>query len=462
MPVITKLLTMYKLNDDNTLLLNALSGALDVVDNDTKEKILKIQDTQSIEGINDNDLIESLKERGYLFDSEEQELKSFESQKAVYDKYLNNEMVSFVICPTMACNLRCTYCFESEDIRNEAKVMSNEQIENIFKHIEQIKKERNPRQTIVQLFGGEPLLPSTLKANEKIFELAKKSGAKITIISNGTQIPVYRDLLAQYKDTIASIQITMDGIKEIHDKRRIRIDKSGTFDCICDGIDILLEVGLKTNVRVNVDGVNIETLREFVNFIQSKGWNMNKQFFCDIAPVTDHHGSNNIEGLMPEHKIVKRVSEMFPEYDPNNTFFRMTMFRVLNHINKSLNLTAATQESFSLLSYCEANILQFYVFSPDGYVYACPETVGTTEMAIGTFGNELNLVSEKVNLWNGRNIFRIPKCRECKIATFCGGGCAYAALKTNNDIDCPVCDDAQNVLTEYIESIKDYILTKFC
>jgi uncharacterized protein len=336
MPVITKLLTMYKLNDDNTLLLNALSGALDVVDNDTKEKILKIQDTQSIEGINDNDLIESLKERGYLFDSEEQELKSFESQKAVYDKYLNNEMVSFVICPTMACNLRCTYCFESEDIRNEAKVMSNEQIENIFKHIEQIKKERNPRQTIVQLFGGEPLLPSTLKANEKIFELAKKSGAKITIISNGTQIPVYRDLLAQYKDTIASIQITMDGIKEIHDKRRIRIDKSGTFDCICDGIDILLEVGLKTNVRVNVDGVNIETLREFVNFIQSKGWNMNKQFFCDIAPVTDHHGSNNIEGLMPEHKIVKRVSEMFPEYDPNNTFFRMTMFRVLNHTLTSL------------------------------------------------------------------------------------------------------------------------------
>jgi uncharacterized protein len=165
---------------------------------------------------------------------------------------------------------------------------------------------------------------------------------------------------------------------------------------------------------------------------------------------------------MPENKIVKRVSELFPEYDPNNSFFRLTMFRVLNHINKALNLAAATQESFSMFSYCEANRLQFYVFAPDGHVYACPEIVGTEEMSIGTFSDELKLIPEKVNLWNGRDITRIPKCRDCKIATFCGGGCAYAALKVNNDIDCPVCDNAQEVLAEYIDSIKDFIIAKYC
>lgn len=461
MPIITKYLTTHNLDYKNTLLLNSLSGAIDIVDNETMEKIIDIKNTGNLKGI-DDDLIKSLKDRGYLFDCEEDELNSFKSQKEVYNKYIANDTVSFVICPTMACNLRCTYCFESEDIRNDAKVMTEDQVANIFKHIEKIKSERNPNRTIVQLFGGEPLLPSTLKINERIFSAARESGSLITIISNGTQIFVYRELLEKYRDIIASIQITMDGIKDIHDKRRIRIDKSGTFDAICEGVDILLKSGIRTNLRVNVDGVNIESLREFVEFIQRKEWDKDKNFFCDIAPVTDHHASNDIEGLMPENQIVKKISELFPEYEPNNSFFRMTMFRVLNHINRTLNLNGTIQEDFSLLSYCEANILQFYVFSPDGYVYACPETVGTKEMAIGTFGEELNLIPEKVNLWDGRTIFRIPKCRECKIATFCGGGCAYAALKINNDIDCPVCDNAEAVLTEYIDSIKDYIIENYC
>jgi len=450
---------MYKLNDDNTLLLNALSGAIDIVDNKTKDTILAIQKTKRTNEA-DEELINTLVRRGYLFESEEKETDFLCKQRKVYNTLTDNK-ISFVICPTMACNLRCTYCFESEEVRCNSKIMTDTQIENIFKHVKKISLERRPRHAVIELFGGEPLLPATREINEKIFEFARKNEMEITVISNGTHINTYKELILKYKD-ILNFQITIDSIRDIHDKRRVRIDKSGTFDIICDGIDILLEIGARTNVRVNVDRENVETLRDFVEFIKSRGWNKKNDIFrCDIAPVTDHHASNNLDNLMPEHQIVKKALEQFPDYDPSNSFFKLAMFRVLGHLNKSLNLNWKA-DSYYNFHYCEANILQFYVFTPDGYIYACPEAVGDPKLSIGRYDENIELIPEKVNSWEGRDVFRIPRCRDCKIAPFCGGGCAYAAIKVNGNIDEPVCDDAENVLAEYIESIKDFIIAKYC
>lgn len=459
MAVITKYLSMYKLNDENTLLLNALSGAIDIVDNETKDKILTIQKTNSTKET-DEELVNTLVRRGYLFDSEEAEMDFLFKQRQVYNS-ITGKKISFVICPTMACNLRCTYCFESEEARSNTKIMTDEQIENIFKHIKNILLDRKPRYAVIELFGGEPLLPSTESINEKIFEFAQKNEMEVTVISNGTHIITYKDLIMKYKD-ILNFQITIDGIREIHDKRRVRADKTGTFDIVCEGIDTLLDIGVRTNIRVNVDRENIDTLREFIEFVKDRGWDRkNEIFHCDIAPVTNHHASNNLYNLLPEHQIVKKALEQFPDYDPSNSFFELALFRVLGHLNKTLNINWKA-ESYYNFHYCEANVLQFYVFTPDGFIYACPEAIGDSGLSIGRFDEEIELIPEKVEAWKGRDIFRIPRCRECKIAPFCGGGCAFAAIKANGDMDLPVCDDAENVLAQYIDSIKDYIIMKYC
>lgn len=460
MSYITKYLTIIDLNQEKAIALNALSGAVDIIDKATKEKILNIKNSKCI-NFDDEDLEKNLKNRGYLFDTQEEEEEIIKNIQHVYRNYIDSKMLSFVICPTTACNLRCTYCFESEEVRSSKQVMSKDQIDVIFSNIENIKKERNPERMIIQLFGGEPLLKTTKEINSYIFKKAKENNMPIFIISNGTNIRYYEDLFKEYSDIVENIQITIDGVKAIHDVRRIRIDKSGTFDEIVDGIDILLENNIKTSVRVNVDGQNIDTMKEFVEFINMKKWTDNKYFFCDIAPVTDHHNSNDIDELMEENEIVKKMIELFPNYQSDNSIFRLSMFRVLNHINKALGLFDATKDTYSLMSYCEANSLQYYVFTPEGKVYACPETIGNEEYEIGTFGEKMVLDDARVSMWNGRSIYNIPECMQCAIAPFCGGGCAYAALKINGDINKPVCDNAQRVLETYINSIKDYILEKY-
>ena len=459
MSVLTKYIGIYDLDKDNYLMLNTISGAVDLIDQDTYNTIENAKKTGKLDGI-DSELYQCLAERGYIYESREVELDELERQRVFRKKYIENTAKMYVICPTTFCNLNCVYCFESNEIRGNSAVMTDEQIERVFEIIRDEKAKSTAKLQIVELFGGEPLLPITKDVNSKIFEFVRQEGMSLNIITNATHIADYEDLFREYKDQVMSIQITLDGNKAIHDKRRIRKDGTGTFDDITKGIDILLDIGLpRINVRVNVDNENIESLNEFKQYMEEKGWDANENFHCDIAPVTDHTNEKK-HAVMEENEIVKRITEIYPQYQ-EGSFTQLAMFRIVEHIAKVLGIIGNSEGSFSKFTFCEANRMQFMVFDPSGNIYACPESVGDERLAIGNFNNGIALDAEKVEAWTNRNILTIPKCRDCNIAPFCGGGCAYAAIRTNNDLYDPVCNNADKVLQEYISSLSSYILEKY-
>ncbi|WP_455718220.1 radical SAM protein [Anaerosporobacter sp.] len=459
MSILTKYMATYNLNDDNYLMLNTISGAVDLIDKETKVIIENMKKVDVLD-CDSNELLRALVERGYIFESREEEINELERQRVFRKKYIENIAQMYVICPTTFCNLNCVYCFETEQVRSNTAVMTDEQIERVFSIIRDQKSKSDAKIQIIELFGGEPLLPITKEVNEKIFKFVREENMKLNIITNATHIEEYKELFNEYKDEVMSVQITLDGNKEIHDKRRIRKDGKGTFDVISKGIDILLEIGLRrVNVRVNVDSDNIESLTEFNDFIKNKGWSDRENFHCDIAPVTDHTNSKK-HAIMGENEIVKRITEIFPQYE-EDSFTQLTMFRIVEHVAKVLGIIKNSEGSFSKFTFCEANRMQFLVFDPSGNIYTCPEAVGDERLSIGNFNEKLELNKAKEDLWSNRNILTIPKCQECNIAPFCGGGCAYASIKTNNDLYCPVCNNADKVLAEYISSLSSYILNKF-
>ncbi|WFR56123.1 radical SAM protein [Anaerocolumna sp. AGMB13025] len=459
MGVLTKYVSMYELDNSNYLLINALSGAIDLIDVECKEKIKNMINDNKVNE-DDIELFDSLKDRGYIFPSRAKEMEELERQRAFRKTIIEKSALMFVICPTTFCNLNCKYCFESQETRSNAKVMSDRQIKNIFSIIRNLRNNSDAKLNIVELFGGEPLLPMTMEVNKKIFQFVKEEKMLLNIITNGTHLLDYKDLMKEYKDQIMSMQITIDGTKAIHDKRRFKKDGTGTFDLICQGIDMLLEVGLpKVNIRVNIDNENIDYLEEFVAFIDEKRWREHENFHCDIAPVTDHTDQKPDE-IMEESDIVRKIIEVYPQYDTENSFTQLAMFRILEHIAKVLGIIKS-EGSFSKFTYCEANRMQFYVFEPSGKIYACPEAVGEERYAIGDFNEEIVFDEKLLNLWSGRSILTIPKCIDCNIAPFCGGGCAYAALGTNGDINDPVCNNAHEVISEYLKGLAPYILEKF-
>ena len=451
----SKYVTMQKLKEDAHLIINSMSGAIDIVDQKSKDVIDLIKSGEYVEQESDEELLESLKSRGYLFEDAEQEMKYIESVFNIYNKFIDKKAAKIVICPTFSCNLRCVYCFESLDIRKSSKVMDIRDIDNIFNHIDTILKEKNLESYEVELFGGEPLLPITYEANKHIFELCRERGKFISIISNGTHINYYEELLNEYRDCVDNIQITIDGVKAIHDRRRIKVDKTGTFDTIVNGIDKLLELKIKVGVRINVDRENIDSLKELVGYFEEKGWNKTKYFHADVAPVVDHTCAQLSDSIMKENEIIRKIQKDFPRHK-NGGYFNLQLFRVLNHLN---NVIENNSEMLAIPSfhYCEGNRMEFYVFAPDGYIYLCPEAVGSKQAIIGEYDENINLYDSNID-WKNRNILTVPKCRDCEIAPFCGGGCPFASISVNNDINEPLCDDSKEVLKDYIESIKHQIL----
>ena len=464
---LTKYLNQFPLDDHHALLVNGLSGALDVIDRQDLDLLL---DPEALAGRTDKaELADQLRRRGYLFDSPDDEDRVFDNLRAVYERLIERQAkrFTFVFNPTYMCNFACTYCFEPDEMHRARSLMTPRQVDLCFEALHRIIEMRSgvPADEFtgaktIELFGGEPFLPITSPALERVLERAQEEGFRVKVISNGYSLHHHRALIERYKELFDFFQITLDGPKEIHDRRRILAGGAGTFDRIIDNVQLLIDLGITVTARMNVDQGNVDAVPKALELFRSKGWLDTGKFYWDVAPVTDHPNSGDNPDLMREHQIVERITEMSKAAEGTPTSFQM--FRVLRHVLRTLGkYHGSTSDPFPSFHYCEANLFQFYCFGPDGLIYACPESINNPDMAIGRFDPEFELDPDQLGHWN-RTVFTNPECRDCSVATFCGGGCAYASRRTHPDSGRPVCDDAPDVLRTYIDSVKDQILAAYC
>lgn len=76
MALITNYCLIYKIDDNQSLLINTLTSAMDIIENEIKLKIEDMQNgVKDISKKDDKELYEILKKRGYLFESKEDEKK---------------------------------------------------------------------------------------------------------------------------------------------------------------------------------------------------------------------------------------------------------------------------------------------------------------------------------------------------------------------------------------------------
>ena len=459
---LTKRIYKYKLKEDTALFFNTISGAVDIMDKDSLE-LLNAISAGKIPDNENNPVIDALKERKYLFDSEEEE-KTF--VQALYEKtrkQLLEQPLKVVICPTSECNLQCTYCFQnrSATINREAGFITGEQIESIFKNLGALKKQTGAGQVHFVLFGGEPLLPGLEERIDQILSGASALKSKVTVISNAVNLEShYAKILTKYKNVISEIQVTIDGLKEIHDTRRIRKDGSGSFDTIVKSIDFLIRENIGVNLRVNVDKENISSIDKLVYFIEEKRWLTRKHFSSYLSPVTDHK-CTELRNVLSEYEILKQVQNFFKGEDLYMKKFVVAGFRSLGHIASVIEPDTINIDTAPLFQYCEANNGRMLYFCSDGLVYPCGEAVFESGMEVGSYHPELVIHPEKLQEWTGRSILTIDTCRDCPVATICGGGCAFTTFKRTKSFAGMVCNRTPEILTSYLDTMKDEIIRKF-
>ena len=109
---------------------------------------------------------------------------------------------------------------------------------------------------------------------------------------------------------------------------------------------------------------------------------------------------------------------------------------------------------------CESNLLELYIFCPDGLIYTCPESIGNEELSIGRFYPELELSEKKMDLWRKRYVMNMEKCRRCSFAPICGGGCPLSSLLISEGKE-PVCERFREVLDVFLKRRGSTMVERF-
>lgn len=203
----------------------------------------------------------------FVIDDNTNELE--EIQKYFYSQRDNN-MYKLMILPTYSCNLSCWYCIQEH--RNLK--LSKHDIDLVKKHIHYyIKHNKDVKTLMLSWFGGEPMIAFDAIVNISLYakKICKKYKINFnnTITTNGTLLT--QDRILKLKDIDMNFfQITLDGIKEDHDKVKSLVNKS-SYELILSNIKTLIDLipQVTCSLRFNYTDQNIKP-REFIEGISER------------------------------------------------------------------------------------------------------------------------------------------------------------------------------------------------
>jgi uncharacterized protein len=400
--------------------------------------------------------------RQFLFADEEEEERSFaalcrraegEFQRQVPRHY------TFII--NAHCNFACAYCFEAA-WDTAPMTLTAPQVDAALRILDH-DRARHDSLLDVEIFGGEPMLPGSRGVLDHLLRGVAARGGKTSVQSNGYFLADNLDFFRQHNLSIGQIQITLDGPRETHDRRRMLKGGRPTFDRIVAGIDALLAEGLpiRLSIRINVDRGNVDCLEAMAAFYAAKGWTGDSRVTFVAAPVDDRCGVlRDTSALLRWDQLFARV---FPlSVDAGGGPFDLSVFKVASYfrhyfgvIRQSMQQGTPAQPLFIPKAlYCEAAALKLFAFHPDGRIYPCPETVGRRELAIGTYWPAFSIDRRKARPWKRQTVLTRPTCRACAISTLCGGGCVLYALMQKGTMSEPVCDNAREILELYCDKLR--------
>ena len=426
--------------DDATIFFNATTCALAVVDENFLRVLDDVNNNSYDEKNYDTQLIADMKSSGCLIDDDVDELERLEFYRnlAKYD----TTNFGLTIAPTLDCNFRCKYCFETHP---KGKMTSETQAA-LIKFVEsRLERAKN---FSVTWYGGEPLLAKEIiySLSEKFLELCKQFSVEYDafIITNASLLEDSDvELFKKYK--ISGAQITIDGVKEIHDRRRRAVTGETTFDKLIDRVNVLLNENLSVIVRINIDKENIGRVDELLDILAERIDKREelKIDFGQVSPFTDI--CKSIESDC--YNNAQFADIMLPLYE-----------KVLTRgftVNKMIVYPAPR------VNFCCVDYVNSFVVDNRGELYRCWNHVGNLKMSSGNVSNGDNLTLEKNYLsWIQWNPIRHQKCRECACLPLCMGGCPDAMR--NSDDRQPICGTVKynldKVLNHYYKQLKGEIL----
>ena len=402
---------LHKDKDGYDLIMNSLSGGIIRVDSRTKGAFLNIVKDDVIEYNGQNRFLYILKNNGFLIPESFNEL---EFLRDLHEKARNGEKALGIgISPTLNCNFRCVYCFEDHAPINKID-MPKEIQDSIVKYVE--KRISGKEVLYVDWFGGEPLLKIKLikLLSQTLMKICNNNNCqyKARITTNGYYLtPNISRLLNRC--LVQDVQVTFDGPKEIHDKRRILKSGKGTFEKILNNIMKSSHLFDNFWVRINIDKSNSLYVQQLFDILEPVKDTIALAFRSVNSP--GNPGKFIDSGLSPidyrtlEYELIENARE--------RGFKAIIGFAYLG------------------TTFCAGYQRNAIMVDPHGDVHLCPACVGRREIRYGMLNTDGDIIGINgvQSEWSKFSPLDDHECRECLALPLCMGGCLWYLQVPKND-----------------------------
>ncbi|MGO4289250.1 radical SAM protein [Chitinophaga sp. RAB17] len=350
----------------------------------------------------------ALQTKGFIVEETLDEIQAVKDWSARVDG--NESTYHLVINPTMNCNFKCWYCYESH-IKDSK--MSEFTLDNIRKHIVSVLQNKPGLKFFhIDWFGGEPLL-----FFDKVIDPILDYGTKIcqeygvafstSFTTNAFLInPAMIERFKLYK--ITDFQITLDGNRDTHNKVRFVNAKRGSYDEIVANVAALCTAGFHVTQRINYTKNTLDNLESIADDLQQVPGEFRRNISISLHKVWQ----------VEDETLNDRVTELI-QYFISAGFY-----------------AAYGGTPDNVKHSCYADKKNHATINYNGEVYKCTARNFSSETREGLLNDDGSIT------WNEKfeermNIkFKNKPCLSCPIMPICNGGCSQVALENKGEDYC--------------------------
>ena len=416
--------------DENYYIYNTLSNALLEIDEELFQYMNNLKrNHQYFDASIEKDIKETLKRGKFITENDEDEFLCYKS--AIMAMRQGGKNMGLTIAPTMDCCFNCNYCFEKS---KRPAYMSEDIMRGIVKYIGEFS---NIETLNLTWFGGEPLMavPEMEKLYKKLRRKLKGVAFHSNIITTGFHL-TEDSIKALQQMKVTNMQITLDGLKDTHNKIKFTKECDDVFTTVLNNIDKACELAPEIHIviRTNLTKSSAHEYKELQQMIRTRFAGKNVVITPAFVMDRDKCGHSLSRNLFS-------VKE-YPKY-------------ILELAKKGID---SPQVRYPNLFFIECAIRNDYSvsFDPEGNMYKCWEHIGERKYALGKINKKGVVENINKTLLNrqmfGADPLEDPTCRKCPYLPICGGGCPMQRIEN-------VFNNGKNVnCTYYKGHIENFIL----
>lgn len=395
--------SIISLSDKYSLIYNAYSGRYLIL----PSVLTLLNDIDHIKK-NQKELYKKLLDSGCIINESIDELEQVKQLQFEVDN--NNQGFVLTINPTLDCNFSCWYCYENHIVKSKVE---KETLCNMKKFISNtIITQAGLKTFNLNFFGGEPLLQyetvkDIIRYTKSQCEV-KKINLSVSFTTNGYLLNKKKvEEFSEYG--VNSMQITLDGSRELHNKVRFASQKIGSYDKIINNIKLLLEKKIQVVLRINYTAENIESVSDIVN---------------DLSDIKD------------EFKSYLLVQFFRVWQDSQGEDIKSVVDATIKAFRDE-NFKAYTYPLNNVRSSCYGDKTNGALINYNGDIYRCTAVNFSAEKRDGYLDCDGHIVWEE-DSFNRRKYakFKNKPCLECRLLPICNGGCSQHALRHEGEDYC--------------------------